>query len=1069
MFANVTLGHKQDLTVPPTESDTRKTVSQRAALAPTLLIFRLLGRSCHKLWRQFACASVVRDWIRRWLFANVTLGHKQDLTVPPTESDTRKTVSQRASLAPTLLIFRLLGRSCHKLWRQFACASVVRDWIRRWLFANVTLGHKQDLTVPPTESYTRKTVSQRAALAPTLLIFRLLGRSCHKLWRQFACASVVRDWIRRWLLQNVTLGHKQDLTVPPTESDTRKTVSQRAALAPTLLIFRLLGRSCHKLWRQFACASVVRDWIRRWLFANVALGHKQDLTVPPTESDTRKTVSQRAALAPTLLIFRLLGRSCHKLWRQFACASVVRDWIRRWLFANVTLGHKQDLTVPPTESDTRKTVSQRAALAPTLLIFRLLGRSCHKLWRQFACASVVRDWIRRWLFTNVTLGHKQDLTVPPTESDTRKTVSQRAALAPTLLIFRLLGRSCHKLWRQFACASVVRDWIRRWLFANVTLGHKQDLTVPPTESDTRKTVSQRAALAPTLLIFRLLGRSCHKLWRQFACASVVRDWIRRWLFANVTLGHKQDLTVPPTESDPRKTVSQRAALAPTLLIFRLLGRSCHKLWRQFACASVVRDWIRRWLFANVTLGHKQDLTVPPTESDTRKTVSQRAALAPTLLIFRLLGRSCHKLWRQFACASVVRDWIRRWLFANVTLGHKQDLTVPPTESYTRKTVSQRAALAPTLLIFRLFGRSCHKLWRQFACASVVRDWIRRWLFANVTLGHKQDLTVPPTESDTRKTVSQRAALAPTLLIFRLLRPLVSQTLAAIRVCKCRERLDSPMVVHKRYIGTQTRPDSAPNGIRHQEDCFATCCVGSDVAHFSPARPLVSQTLAAIRVCKCRERLDSPMVVRKRYIGTQTRPDSAPNGIRHQEDCFATCCVGSDVAHFSPARPLVSQTLAAIRVCKCRERLDSPMVVANVTLGHKQDLTVPPTESDTRKTVSQRAALAPTLLIFRLLGRSCHKLWRQFACASVVRDWIRRWLLAKCCIGTQTRPDSAPNGIRHQEDCFATCCVGSDVAHFSPARPLVSQTLAAIRVCKCRERLDSPMVACKALRWDTNKT
>ena len=133
--------------------------------------------------------------------------------------------------------------------------------------------------------------------------------------------------------------------------------------------------------------------------------------------------------------------------------------------------------------------------------------------------------------------------------------------------------------------------------------------------------------------------------------------------------------------------------------------------------------------------------------------------------------------------------------------------------------------------FACFGRSCHKLWRQFACASVVRDWIRRWLFANVVLGHKQDLTVPPTESDTRKTVSQRAALAPTLLIFRLLRPLVSQTLAAIRVCKCRERLDSPMVACKCCVGTQTRPDSAPNGILYQEDCFATCCVGSTCRSF----------------------------------------------------------------------------------------------------------------------------------------------------------------------------------------------------------------------------------------------
>ena len=191
------------------------------------------------------------------------------------------------------------------------------------------------------------------------------------------------------------------------------------------------------------------------------------------------------------------------------------------------------------------------------------------------------------------------------------------------------------------------------------------------------------------------------------------------------------------------------------------------------------------------------------------------------------------------------------------------------------------------------------------------------------------------------------------------------------MCKCRETLDSPMVACKCCVGTQTRPDSAPNGIRHQEDCFATCFVGSSVARFSAARPLVSQTLAAIRVCKCRETLDSPMVACKCCVGTQTRPDSAPNGIRHQEDCFATCFVGSSVARFSAARPLVSQTLAAIRVCKCRETLDSPMV----------------------------------------------------AC--------------KCCVGTQTRPDSAPNGIRLQEDCFATCFVGSSVARFSAARPLVS--------------------------------
>ena len=435
------------------------------------------------------------------------------------------------------------------------------------------------------------------------------------------------------------------------------------------------------------------------------------------------------------------------------------------MFTNVTLGHKQDLTVPPTESDPRKTVSQRASLAPLLLIFRLLGRSCHKLWRQFACASVVRDWIRRWLFANVTLGHKQDLTVPPTESDTRKTVSQRASLAPTLLIFRLLGRSCHKLWRQFACASVVRDWIRRWLFANVTLGHKQDLTVPPTESDPRKTVSQRASLAPLLLIFRLLGRSCHKLWRQFACASVVRDWIRRWLFANVTLGHKQDLTVPPTESYTRKTVSQRASLAPTVAHFS----PARPLVSQTLAA--IRVCKCRERLDSPMVVHKRYIGTQTRPDSAPNGIRHQEDCFATcfvgsaLLIFRLLGRSCHKLWRQFACASVVRDWIRRWLFANVTLGHKQDLTVPPTESYTRKTVSQRASLAPLLLIFRLLGRSCHKLWRQFACASVVRDWIRRWLFANVALGHKQDLTVPPTESDPRKTVSQRASLAPRCSFF----------------------------------------------------------------------------------------------------------------------------------------------------------------------------------------------------------------------------------------------------------------------------------------------------------------
>ena len=104
-------------------------------------------------------------------------------------------------------------------------------------------------------------------------------------------------------------------------------------------------------------------------------------------------------------------------------------------------------------------------------------------------------------------------------------------------------------------------------------------------------------------------------------------------------------------------------------------------------------------------------------------------------------------------------------------------------------------------------------------------------------------------------------------------------------------------VCKRRLEKQTRPDSAPNGSNHQEDCFATHFFGSDIARFSAAAVRNQQTRAAIRVCKCRECLDSPMVVCQRWIRTQTRPDSAPNGICPQEDCFATCCVGSDVAHF----------------------------------------------------------------------------------------------------------------------------------------------------------------------------
>ena len=118
------------------------------------------------------------------------------------------------------------------------------------------------------------------------------------------------------------------------------------------------------------------------------------------------------------------------------------------------------------------------------------------------------------------------------------------------------------------------------------------------------------------------------------------------------------------------------------------------------------------------------------------------------------------------------------------------------------------------------------------CASVVSASFRRWLFANVGLGHKQDLTVPPTDLSTRKTVSQHTSLAPTSLVFQESAVRNQQTRAAIRVCKCRECLNSPMVVCQRWIGTQTRPDSAPNRSKHQEDCFATHFFGSDVARFS---------------------------------------------------------------------------------------------------------------------------------------------------------------------------------------------------------------------------------------------
>ena len=135
--------------------------------------------------------------------------------------------------------------------------------------------------------------------------------------------------------------------------------------------------------------------------------------------------------------------------------------------------------------------------------------------------------------------------------------------------------------------------------------------------------------------------------------------------------------------------------------------------------------------------------------------------------------------------------------------------------------------------------------------------------------------------------------------------------------------------------------------------------------FRAARPLVSQTRAAIRVCKCRECLVSPMVVCQRWIGTQTRPDSAPNGYKHQEDCFATCCIGSDVARFSELLGRSCHKLG--RQFACASVVSASFrrwLFVNVGLGHKQDLTVPPTDISTRKTVSQRAALAPTSLVFQ---------------------------------------------------------------------------------------------------------
>ena len=178
-----------------------------------------------------------------------------------------------------------------------------------------------------------------------------------------------------------------------------------------------------------------------------------------------------------------------------------------------------------------------------------------------------------------------------------------------------------------------------------------------------------------------------------------------------------------------------------------------------------------------------------------------------------------------------------------------------------------------------------------------------------------------------------------------------------------------MVVRKRYIGTQTRPDSALNGILYQEDCFATCCVGSDVAHFSSPRTLTSETLAAIRVCKCHERLDSQMNIGLGHKqDQQVPPQQNPTPGRLFRNVLRWLR-SSVLLIFSPHRPLVSQTLAAIRVCKCRERLDSQMVVPKRYIGTQKELTVPPTESYARKTVSQRAVLAPTLLIFRQFDRA----------------------------------------------------------------------------------------------------
>ena len=157
------------------------------------------------------------------------------------------------------------------------------------------------------------------------------------------------------------------------------------------------------------------------------------------------------------------------------------------------------------------------------------------------------------------------------------------------------------------------------------------------------------------------------------------------------------------------------------------------------------------------------------------------------------------------------------------------------------------------------------------------------------------------------------------------------------------------------VGTQTRPDSAPNGIQHQEDCFATRFVGFDVARFSAGARPTQQTLAAIHVCKCRERLDSQIRGCTHWIGIQTRPDSALNGILYQKDCFATCCVDSPTLFIFRKFGRLCHKLWRQFACASVVRdWNRRWLFANVTLGHKQDLTLPPMPPALQLSQSQRA-------------------------------------------------------------------------------------------------------------------